>query len=327
MIRRTSNLRLALAILAILFLYLALTPLAFPQGTVKSGNGPSLDSSEYDAAYRRAVDGGKTLVVFVNCRVSPVPSNCIAVACSDYNDNATPRVLAFAGPEMKHWETYRPDHDFMSERMVRREPAPFLRPGEVALPDVDLTDGRLPSFLQELEPYETARRTQISFRRWTGYIGSVERSRLVIKWQVPGGMDSVHGWSSRLYRNVANVPTHLVRQDPDDGNSAVTWSRSYPDGAVFADILRNDVGQVFEVRVAEKADGEWSRFVAYKDVGARPVGYVPPTSRQCAECHAGAGRGEYAGPVNPGADGVLSDPLEPVESGRTVQGGFGTALN
>jgi hypothetical protein len=206
-------------------------------------------------------------------------------------------------------------------------PSSNLRPGEVRIADADKTWPVGLSFLNDLEPYTSATMTQQSLRRWSGVIVPVSRDSLELKWRVPGHLAGVRGWSSTLYRSRNLKPsTYLVRQDPDDGNSAVTWDRTYPEGFVHADVLRNADGKPFEVRVAEMIDGRWNRYIARSDPSARPLGYHPPTRKQCVECHSVAGRGEYSGAAIPGGGGVLSDPIPVIERGESVQGGFGTRL-
>lgn len=214
---------------------------------------------------------------------------------------------------------------------VRRMATPFdksLRPGEVRTVDDDFTaNGRL-AFLRDLVPYTTATQTQVSGRRWSGVISAHSRDALELKWRVPGGMVNVHGWSSVLLKSRGTTPTvELVRQDENDHSSAITWGRTYPDGTVFADVLRNATGTVFEVRVAEKNLGRWDRYIAYRNTTARPFGYRLLRSNDCAECHNQAGVGAYAGAAIPGGDSVLSDPYDVLERGESVQGGYGLSLS
>lgn len=148
-------------------------------------------------------------------------------------------------------------------------------------------------------------------------ITPVPRAGLEAKWQVPGGMVNVHGWRSTLYKHVPAGGSQWV------GNIAV-WNgsnfqnnrghiRSYPDGTEFHDVLTNTkTGKVFEHRVAEKTEGEWYRYVLFRDRKQQPEGYQRLASKACAACHAEAGTGGYATGLVPGGDTVLSDPL-PIE--------------
>lgn len=224
---------------------------------------------------------------------------------------------------------------YLPERKVSQPASPFkvrgvsLSPADGGPPVIADADERWPvglSFIGDLERYTPAKNTQHTTRRWSGGLGSVSRSSVEIKWNVPGGLVGVSGWKSTLYRSKIRARVYLGRADANDSVSAVTWHRSYPDGATFADVLRNDAGQMFEVRVAEKVNGEWRRYVAFKDVEARPHGYAPQTSRQCAACHVMAGAVEYGAAAIPGGDTVLSDPFDDVERGMYWQGGNGTQL-
>lgn len=210
---------------------------------------------------------------------------------------------------------------------VGRVAVPFVLPTAERRP----AGGSVPShltFLADLVPYTSARMTQLTLRRWSGVITSSSRSILDPKWLFPGGLAGVKGWTSELRKSRnATARVFLKRQDPDDGNSAVTWDRAYPDGSVFADVLRNADGKVFEVRVSEKRDGAWEHFVAFRDRSQRTTGYVPVSSRRCVECHRLAGVSEYSAGAVPGGDMVISDPMPPVEEQWNVQGGYGTRLN
>ena len=201
-----------------------------------------------------------------------------------------------------------------------------LRRGEVERPaDGEEVEPQLRRLLRGMERYDSAKNTQITFRRETGYISPFARTRLENKWQVPGHLDGVQGWSSVLYRRPGKrAHEYLVRQDPNDGLSAVTWWRSYPDGAEFIDVLRNRDGHVFEARVAEKRDGKWERYVAFRDPDKRPEGYSKPSTAECRACHSQAGIAAYGGAAVPGADTIISDPISIIERGQTIQDGFGT---
>lgn len=182
------------------------------------------------------------------------------------------------------------------------------------------------NYIDTLTPYRSATMTQQTFRRWSGFIGPFPRLQLEAKWRMPGHLEGVNGWKSRLFKSEHRPKVFLARQEPYDNDAAVTWFRQYPDGATFADVLCNSDGVVFEVRMAEKVNGRWERFIAYKDATARPANYTPPTRAACAECHRQAGISAYGGAAIPGGDEVLSDPYDDLENGRIVQGGYGTQL-
>lgn len=288
---------------------------------------------QYREGQQAAAKLNQPLVVFIGTPPRPIAGavSCVAYFLPDY----PPECIVVTERGGSTWRATlgvkANDSDIRRAAGLEVTPraVPFrkLRLGEVPIAD-DSEDvaGRL-AFLKDLVPYQSAKNTQTTFRRWSGVIVPSPRLSLENKWQVPGGLDGVHGWSSQLLKSKeAFASEFLVRQDPSDGSSAITWGRIYPDGTTFADVLRNESGVVFEVRVADKRDGIWERFTAYRNVNARPNGYVPVSSRQCRECHDAAGRSEYAGAAIPGADGVLSDPIDVIERGESVQGGFGTRL-
>lgn len=223
------------------------------------------------------------------------------------------------------------------EGLVSRPAVPFVnrrlpqRRGELPRPTAedDRRDPRFADMLAGMEPYETASQTQTTFRRVVGFIRPDSRLVVPSKWNAPGHLDGVEGWSSRLYKTRATPQVFLARQDPFDSVSAVTWARSYPDDTWFADVLRGPKGEVFEVRMAHKDRGQWNRFTAFADPSAQPRGYVRPTSNDCRSCHNGAekpGTSAYGGSAIPGGDSVFSDPFDLLEAGRIVQGGNGTQL-
>ena len=91
--------------------------------------------------------------------------------------------------------------------------------------------------------------------------------------------------------------------------------RTYLDGTMFADVLSNSAGKVFELRQRERLDGSWISRVVFRDKYQRPTGYngLGP-ARRCAGCHDQAGtdggKNGYAAALVPGAGGVLSEELD-----------------
>lgn len=197
-------------------------------------------------------------------------------------------------------------------------------------------EGSLPSwFPKEAIRYESAKYTQTVANGTE--TRKVSRSSLEKKWNVPGGLVDLHGWKSELYK--------LPGYEPDQGRkkigvfvghywqnlngsfaldsngnkkphyqSETAYQRKYPDGAWFADVLRNDDGNVFEIRVAEKYKGDWDRFIQYQDKSSRPIGYVRPSVEKCVECHSEAGTGTYSPNAwVPGGDTIISDPYKGLE--------------
>lgn len=181
--------------------------------------------------------------------------------------------------------------------------------------------------------YQRARFTQaIATTNGSPSIDAVDRRAQLRKWQVPGGLEHVEGWSSTLYKFQprdgkawkeripvwnggfwsANYGYGWVTTDKKAMQNELGLRRSYPDGTLFVDVLSHR-GKVFEVRYAEKQRGSWDRFIAFKDVAARPIGYHPPSRSECRECHSQTGTGGYATGLVPGGDTVISDPFGSLE--------------
>lgn len=279
-------------------------------------------------AYALAEKNGKPVVVFVNVDIRKVPG-AVSVQVDEYAGSNEPRILIarWNARYLDRLPATAMDADLQAAIAPKGGRPVAAVPFEQTATADDEEAAQLVPMIAELEPYQRATMTQQSFRRWSGVISPFPRSRTLAKWRSPGGLEGVHGWSSRLYRTKGmRVRAFLTRQDPSDGNSAVTWWQNYPDGSTFADVLRNDAGVVFEVRIAEKSSGEWERFIAYKKASARPEGYSPLKRSDCRSCHLSAGIAEYGGTANPGADGIFSHPIEPLENMRTVQGGSDTSL-
>lgn len=213
---------------------------------------------------------------------------------------------------------------------VSRAARPFLRrPGERRTADDDIRGyGSWPvtiAKIEGLERYAPAKYTQsIVTRNNAPAIDAVHRSALSMEWQVPGGMEGVSGWSSDLYRYVpegwqrqwtARLP---VLNSFGNFQYELGWTRAYPDGTVFMDVLSNaETGKVFEARIAEKNNGAWDRYVAYRDAGQYPAGYEG-LKRSCASCHEGGhakapGTGGYGTALISGSDGIYSDPFPALE--------------
>lgn len=198
---------------------------------------------------------------------------------------------------------------------------PFSRPGERRTADDDgKATGPWPKTISRegFERYVPARYTQsIATRDNAPAIDAVHRSNLKMEWQVPGGMEGVDGWSSDLYRYVPKGwqrewTAHLpVLNSFGNFQTELGWTRAYPDGTVFMDVLSNE-GKVFEARIAEKQEGKWERYVAYRDTASYPSGYTGLT-KTCASCHQQAGTGGYGVGLVPGADTIISDPFPALE--------------
>jgi len=184
-------------------------------------------------------------------------------------------------------------------------------------------------FLAGLRPFQRARYTQrIATTNNTPSVTGMPRTSTLAKWQVSGGMEhlSKHLWKSDVFKLIpGGAPEYIARLPVFNGSNdqyELGYARNYPDGTVFMDVLSNrETGKVFEHRVAEKKDGAWKRYVAFRDPEQRPEGYKSLLAQglNCASCHNrqdGPGRGLYAGPLVPGADTIVSDPFPQVEQGR-----------
>lgn len=291
----------------------------------------------YAEGAAQAVKLGRPLVAFVGVGTSrPIPG---AVVCQqDYGiirgfEDDYPAVIVAV-----------PDGDWLTWRATLKATATdaqiraALAPGQVqpvaapfapsskqprsAGPDADVPD-EVSSILRGLEPYRSARFTQVSGNRsGRGSNSLAPRQTLGQKWMVPGGLEGIRGWTNQLYRGPKNpVTSWFGRANPTDTfittdgslwGSEFIHQRQYEDGAKFADVLRTDRG-VFEVRVAERSGGEWGRSIPYRDQSAEPAGYVRVSLQKCASCHDQAGAGSYGAARIPGGGGVLSDPFPQLE--------------
>lgn len=275
----------------------------------------------YKGSLDESVRRGVPLVVFVRCGPFDVPG---AVTCRyDALDGYDAGVVV-AVPDRRvgvAWKATLPPTATQADVLRELGVTPVRVPFRESPADGSWLRRQLP-FLFDLEEYDTAKRVQYTERRDVGYIHSYERKAAKAKWNVPGGLLGVGGWSSQLLKK-AKMSVSLARSNGD----AIVWRPRYEDGAVFADVLRNDAGTIFEVRVAEKGDGAWDRYVAYRDPSAYPAGYVPLKRGSCAGCHSEAGEATYGkSAAVPGGDTVISGPIPQVESGEYVQGGSGLRL-
>ncbi len=292
---------------------------------------PSPAPPSYAELSARALRDGKPLVVGVRCTPA-VPSGYLSYQ-GDFEGESTGMIVGVPRngrleriADLPEWASVMDVRRAVDSRKEARaaSPSPFRRPGELSAPPTaegEIGRGPWPEslpFPEEMQRYTPARYTQeIAVTDGRDRISRVPRRNLELKWQVPGGMEGVHGWRSDLYRYVPAAPQVWV------GNIAVWngsnfqqnrgWRRAYRDGTFFADVLSNDKGEVFEVRYREKEGGRWFNHVAFRNKAARPRGYVAIRTNQCASCHDQAGTGGYGTGLVPGGDGVLSDPFTALE--------------
>lgn len=196
---------------------------------------------------------------------------------------------------------------------VSRSAAPFELPASSAQLDDSVLD-RVP-ILREMEPYKRYTVAQHPLSRTYRFAGApffnfVPRASLERKWTIPGGLDGIRATSIVLRGKDNRVRNWVDHIDPNDNISEIVHQRSYSH-ATFAEVLLNESGKAFEVRLAAKRDGKWQRFVAFADADAAPAGYM--RVRNCGECHDKAGTGAYDTAYVPGGDTVISEPLEGIE--------------
>ncbi len=166
--------------------------------------------------------------------------------------------------------------------------------------------------------YRRAQYTQeIAVTNNVDRITPVHRSKLESKWHQSGGMEGISGYHSDVYKFVpAGMRVGIANIQVWNGSNFQPnrgWTRSYPDGTVFFDVLSKD-GEVFEARERRKENGNWKSRVVFKDEAHRPTGYKGLTV-SCASCHDEAGSGNYGVGLVPGGDTVLSDGFDALERG------------
>lgn len=279
------------------------------------------------ADYRaEAVAAGLPIVIFVRCEPRPIAG---AVVCRvDHLDgyNSGPNIVigvpdARVGMRWKATlERDASDAAVRRELQVTQTRLPFFK----SLRDRRTADdkpnaGSLPDwFPKEAKRYQHAEYTQaIYILNDQRVIEPIHRTRLERKWQFPGGLDNVDGWASDLYAFIPDEAKEYQAFMPVKNSfgyyqNEIGWKRDYPSGSWFADVLSKD-GNIFEIRVREKQDGVWASYVAFRDAGNLPSGYMPVSSRKCAECHSQAGTGEYGVGLVSGSDTVISDPFTALE--------------
>ncbi len=293
-----------------------------------------------------AIAAGKPIVIFVRCEPRPVAG---AVLCRvDHLDgyDSGPNIV-IGMPDSRvgmRWKaTLERD---ATDAQIRREIGgtqtrlPFFRLRASIADDSQSSDRQLPDwFPREAERYSSAKWTQVAYKTATGTTphntvhafgdgGRIDKwpiSLLDTKWQSPGGLEFAHGWKSERYKYLPSPAVEgvtnatlangvLVSDDKSGSQVERIITRKYADGSWFADVLRNNDGDIFEIRIAEKEDGAWKRYVAFRDAANRPRGYSPVMANACARCHDQAGAGSYASARIPGGDGVLSDPIARLEN-------------
>lgn len=271
--------------------------------------------------------------VFCVCALAFLAGNVFGQNPNAPNPHAPPTFDVFPiAPSVVIKKVAKEDVVKGAEPVPQKENQPLARPFSSSRPRTaeDLLDPlSRSSWLAEdvdaeltkagLAKYRSAKNTQSIYvvTEVNGYrhdqIDRIPRASLLKKWQVPGGMEHSQGWSSQLYKHVPSPPKSYIADIPVKNSFGYFqnnrgWKREYPNGTVFVDALSKD-GKVFELRVAEKKDGAWHRFVDYRDRSARPHGFQKISAGDCRSCHDEAGTGGYAVGLVPGGDTVISDPF------------------
>ncbi len=284
---------------------------------------PDLEESPYKAVTLQALREGKDVILYVGVTPKEVAGTMPLYRATHEWGKGVYRLQ----PKADGW---------LYERQVSLPATPFVRksgnsslrqgsrPGELRPIADDDTNGRGPwptslPFPEGAERYMPAKVTQSIYTlNNSPAIDRVDRRQLKAETFVPGGMESVQGWRSDLYRYVPPGWQRSWRARMPVVNSfgatqyELGWTRAYPDGTYFIDALSNSEGEPFEIRMREKIGGRWQSYIAWKNIDARPTGYHG-LNRSCASCHEQAGTGGYAVGLWPGGDTVLSDPLEGLE--------------
>ncbi len=284
--------------------------------------------SEYAAATKRAVDMNLPIVIF-NRVEKRLVAGAVAVAPDDLYDGT---FIGVGLPDGRGWfqQMVRLSAGATDAEIARalRGGEPLADPfdkrfkrtvGKRAQRDDDLEGyGPWPMALAKidgLKRYVPSRFTQeIATTNNRPRISSVPRDNLEAKWHQSGGMEGIEGWRSDLYKSVETKP-YTARLPVLNSFGYIQhelgWTRNYPDGAIFLDVLSKD-GEVFEVRQAKKESGAWTRKAIYRNEDAYPKGYAG-LKQSCSSCHDDAGSGGYATGLVPGADTIISDPIYELE--------------
>ena len=286
--------------------------------------------SGYHEAFRRAELERKHAIIYVGAEVPfslDLLSGTITIRADDYYKTPGIYVILFDGQRLSKsahyfgtdW-TQAGIQKWLDGRQVSRAASFFetiaRREEREVLPvgDVDAWPAKVEKPVG-LTLYQRAKYTQIldrvgSFSYANSRIQIVERTQLEDRWQVPGGMAGLNGWRNQFFKVLPRAPRTYKGFVPvfNGSNDQLEqgWRQEYQDGTMFFDLLINSrTGKAFELRKAEKHDGEWRRGVVFRDVEQRPEGYAGLTVT-CVSCHSQALSGNYSGPLVSGDDTVFS---------------------
>lgn len=203
--------------------------------------------------------------------------------------------------------------------IVLAQPAPAMRdyPQAPPIKTKDAVKGEWPERLlhwrAQSVKYNRALMTQRVFNR--NMYDVTYRYLSEPKWRFPGGLAEIDGWKSELRAYIPNDYQEFsgpldVLNSFNNYQTERSIQRRFPNGTYFIDALYNaNNGNLFEIRLREKVDGEWESDVLYRSAKDRPLGYAPVKIAACAECHNQAGTGGYSSGLVPGGDGTLSYPM------------------
>lgn len=298
------------------------------RGVKLSEPEPRPPLSEYQKKQAEAIEKGTPLVIFVGTSGREIKGYLRCDVPGLEGVKAPAILTAKVKDGQLYWHETLPATaaDARIRGEVQARPIPFdLSP----LPLIADADGKghgpWPKqfeFPEGFERYTPARYTQSIFTlNSSPAIDRVPRSALLAKWHQPGGLEGVskEAWRSDVYRKIpggvhafqARLP---VKNSFGFFQQELGWTRQYPDGTQFMDVLSNrDTGEVFEIRLRSKRDGKWNSEVDFRNRAHRPAGYQSVRLSDCNSCHAEAGTGGYAVGLVPGGDTVISDPFESLE--------------
>ena len=299
---------------------------------------------DFDRLRKMAITLEKPLVVFVNCPIRTVPG-AIAVRHDEFPGFDRAIVVTVPkGSDLWHlnqggldtkvgtdvilqeiaktWEAVsRP------EREARRQPSPFR--DELPSKTADAEQARLVSlwpdslpWIDGLAAYKPTQHTQRlaitdgaatnnwyrldQDEAWTNERpeNKVNPNR-IFPWAVPGGLHYSTGWQSvRGIRLPSQIRVWNQRVPVANSSPLPKWCWEFPDGTAVVDLLAKD-GKAFEVRVRQKANGQWTNHVVHADKEQRPR-WFHGAGRDCQECHAHAGTSQQYGITVRGSDEVFS---------------------
>lgn len=310
----------------------------------KAVEPPKPQPTPYELANAASARDKTPLVTFVNVPERKLPGVATVYHGGEFDDSDMPRIIYSKGGFYVHTFSATTSDGFILDHVMGRLVQPSANPfremppvteavvkAEVAkTADGDLdAAGRWPHSVPKVDGlvrYKPAKWTQaISVLNGSDHIEPVHRSKLERRWQKPGGMADVTGFTSDLYHRLPSRPKVYVDNimvlnsfghfQPNRG-----YKFEFVDGSEFHDVLSNsETGKPFEHRVRKKINGRWSSNVVFESEANRPARYVG-LKQSCNSCHGGTddprdfpGSGAYAQGLLSGGDGVFSLPFPNLE--------------